>query len=92
MEGEHTPETDLIRCHQYFEEGFHDLHQDEAQVCHTGGGSNQGEILGSQTRLVGGNFLLGRLCLVCQWQPVWKDLKDLSEDPGYLRSTFLMKR
>ena len=35
----------------------------EAQV---GGGSNQGEILGSQRRLEGGKFLLGRLCLVCQ--------------------------
>ena len=46
-----------------------------------GGGSNQGEILGSQTRLGGGKFLLGRLCLVCQWQPVWKDLKGLSEGP-----------
>ena len=36
--------------------------------------------------------LFGRLCLVCQWQPVWNDLKGLSEGPGYLRSILLMKR
>ena len=33
----------------------------------------QGEILGSQGRLEGGKFLFGRLCLVCQRQPVWKE-------------------
>uniref|UniRef100_A0A8C4PWB7 IF rod domain-containing protein n=1 Tax=Eptatretus burgeri TaxID=7764 RepID=A0A8C4PWB7_EPTBU len=48
-------------------------HQDEAQVYHPRRGSNQGEIRRYQRHLEGGKFPLRRLCLVCQWQPAWRD-------------------